>query len=109
MTQSIKPLPQSFFGNIQNLSFQEIAYQVAECFFGEDVEADALRKIVYDTLSFDVPLVKVTDDLYSLELFHGPTLAFKENTPVNISVYASIQTFISISLGCVLRSGMAGS
>jgi threonine synthase len=78
MPQSIKPLPQSFFANIQNLSFQEIAYQVADCFFGEDVEADALRKIVYDTLSFDVPLVKVTDNIYSLELFHGPTLAFKD-------------------------------
>ena len=86
MPQSIKPLPQSFFGNIQNLSFQEIAYQVADCFFGEDVEADALRKIVYDTLSFDVPLVKVSSPkeggqegaIYSLELFHGPTLAFKD-------------------------------
>lgn len=78
MPQRIKPLPQSFFDNIQNLSFQEIAYQVADCFFGEDVEADALRKIVYDTLAFDVPLVKVTDTIYSLELFHGPTLAFKD-------------------------------
>ena len=86
MPQRIKPLPQSFFANIQNLSFQEIAYQVADCFFGEDVEADALRKIVYDTLSFDVPLVKVSAPneggqegaIYSLELFHGPTLAFKD-------------------------------
>ena len=78
MPQSIKPLPQSFFGKIQDLSFQEIAYQVADCFFGEDVEAEALRKIVYDTLSFDVPLVKVTDNIFSLELFHGPTLAFKD-------------------------------
>lgn len=78
MPQRIKPLPQSFFDNIKNLSFQEIACQVAECFFGEDVEADALRKIVYDTLSFDVPAVKVTDNIFSLELFHGPTLAFKD-------------------------------
>ena len=86
MPQSIKPLPESFFDNIQDLSFQEIAYQVADCFFGEDVEADALRKIVYDTLSFDVPLVKVSShkggdqkaEIDSLELFHGPTLAFKD-------------------------------
>ena len=78
MPQRIKPLPQSFFDNSQNLSFQEIAYQVADCFFGEDVEADALRKIVYDTLAFDVPLVKVPGNIYSLELFHGPTLAFKD-------------------------------
>lgn len=78
MPQRIKPLPASFFDTIQDLSFQEIAYQVADCFFGEDVEAEALRRIVYDTLSFDVPLVKVTDNIYSLELFHGPTLAFKD-------------------------------
>ena len=78
MPQRIKPLSDSFFDTIQDLSFQEIAYQVADCFFGEDVEAEALRRIVYDTLSFDVPLVKVTDNIYSLELFHGPTLAFKD-------------------------------
>lgn len=78
MPQSITPLPRSFFGSIQDLSFQEIAYQVADCFFGEDVEAEALRKIVYDTLSFDVPAVRVTDNIFSLELFHGPTLAFKD-------------------------------
>ena len=78
MPQRINPLPESFFDTIQDLSFQEIALQVATCFFGEDVEPDALRRIVYDTLSFDVPLVKVTANIYSLELFHGPTLAFKD-------------------------------
>lgn len=78
MPDVIKQLPASFFENIQDLSFQEIAYTVADAFFGEDVEADALKKIVYDTLSFDAPLVKVTDNIYSLELFHGPTLAFKD-------------------------------
>lgn len=56
----------------------EIAYTVADAFFGEDVEADALKKIVYDTLSFDCPVVKVKDNIYTLELFHGPTLAFKD-------------------------------
>ena len=78
MPDIIKALPASFFENIENLSFQEIAYTVADAFFGEDVEADALKKIVYDTLSFDAPLVKVTENIYSLELFHGPTLAFKD-------------------------------
>lgn len=78
MPERIKPLPQSFFDNIDKLSFQEIAYTVADAFFGEDVEAESLRKIVYDTLAFDVPAVKVTDNIYSLELFHGPTLAFKD-------------------------------
>ena len=46
--------------------------------FGEDVPAETLKQIVYDTLSFDVPLVKVSENIYSLELFHGPTLAFKD-------------------------------
>ena len=78
MPMTIKPLPQDFYDTIDSLSFQEIAYRVADAFFGEDVPADTLKQIVYDTLSFDVPLVKVADNIYSLELFHGPTLAFKD-------------------------------
>jgi len=78
MPDSIKILPQSFFDTIETLSFQKIAYTVADAFFGEDVEADALTKIVYETLNFDVPLVHVNDNIYSLELYHGPTLAFKD-------------------------------
>lgn len=74
----IKPLPTSFFEEIDSLSFQEIAYRVADAFFGEDVPADTLKQIVNDTLNFDVPLVKVSEQIYSLELFHGPTLAFKD-------------------------------
>ena len=78
MPFTIKPLPQEFYDSIDTLGFQEIAYRVADAFFGEDVPADTLKQIVYDTLSFDVPLVKVTENIYSLELFHGPTLAFKD-------------------------------
>ena len=78
MPERIKPLPKEFFDNIENLSFQEIAYKVADAFFGEDVPAEDLKRIVYDTLAFDCPCVKVTDTIYSLELFHGPTLAFKD-------------------------------
>ena len=78
MPQTIKTLPKAFFDEIHNLSFQDIAYNVASAFFGEDVDLDALQDIVYDTLSFDCPVVKVTDNIYSLELFHGPTLAFKD-------------------------------
>ena len=51
---------------------------MADAFFGEDVPADVLKQIVYDTLSFDVPAVQVKENIYSLELFHGPTLAFKD-------------------------------
>ena len=78
MPECIKQLPKEFFDNIEKYSFQEIAYTVADAFFGEDVEAEALKKIVYDTLAFDCPVVKVEDNIYSLELFHGPTLAFKD-------------------------------
>jgi threonine synthase len=78
MPERIQHLSASFFDEIQNLSFQEMSYRVAGAFFGEDVEADILRQIVYDTLSFETPLVKVRDNMYSLELFHGPTSAFKD-------------------------------
>ncbi len=78
MPERIVALPQEFYDNIQDMSFQEIAFQVAQAFFGEDIPADDLKQIVYDTLSFDVPAVRVEDRIYSLELFHGPTLAFKD-------------------------------
>lgn len=78
MPMTIKPLPQEFYDEIENLSFREIAYRVADVFFGEDVPAETLKEIVYDTLNFDVPLVPVKENIYSLELFHGPTLAFKD-------------------------------
>ena len=78
MPRTIKPLPASFYVEMPNLTFQEIASRVADAFFGEDVPAETLKQIVYDTLSFDVPLVPVTSNIYSLELFHGPTLAFKD-------------------------------
>ena len=78
MPERIKTLSDSFFDNIENLSFQEIAFTVADAFFGEDVPADDLRRIVNDTLAFDCPVVPVTDNIFALELFHGPTLAFKD-------------------------------
>ena len=78
MPERINKLPKEFFDNIEKMSFQEIAYTVASAFFGEDVDADALHDIVYDTLSFDCPVVKVKENIYTLELFHGPTLAFKD-------------------------------
>ena len=78
MPEKIKQLPQAFFDTIETKTFQEIAYTVADAFFGEDVDAESLKQIVYDTLSFDCPVVKVKDNIYTLELFHGPTLAFKD-------------------------------
>ena len=78
MPEKIHQLPKEFFDHIQEMSFRDIAYNVASAFFGEDVDLDALQELVYDTLPFDCPVVKVTDSIYSLELFHGPTLAFKD-------------------------------
>ena len=78
MPERIEKLPKAFFDEMKNMSFQDIAYNVASNFFGEDVDADALQDIVFDTLSFDCPIVKVEDNIYALELFHGPTLAFKD-------------------------------
>ena len=78
MPHNIRILPASFYEQIDQLSFQEIASQVADAFFGEDVPAETLKQIVYDTLSFDVPVVRVKENIYSLDLFHGATLAFKD-------------------------------
>jgi threonine synthase len=78
MPERINKLPKAFFDDMPTIKFRDIAYNVADAFFGEDVDSDALQEIVYDTLSFDCPVVKVTDNIYSLELFHGPTLAFKD-------------------------------
>ncbi|MCQ2179928.1 MAG: threonine synthase [Bacteroidales bacterium] len=78
MPERIPALPRSFFDNIQDMTFQEVAFEVANAFFGEDIPADDLRRIVNDTLSFDCPVKQVEKDIWTLELFHGPTLAFKD-------------------------------
>ena len=78
MPKEIYKLPKAFFDNIQTMRFQDIAYNVASNFFGDDVDQDALQDLVYDTLQFDCPVVKVEENIYALELFHGPTLAFKD-------------------------------
>ena len=78
MPEYIESLDESVIANLKNQSFHEIACIVARAFFGEDIEPDVLDEIVKDTLSFDTPVVHVDDNIYSLELFHGPTLAFKD-------------------------------
>ena len=78
MPERIKALPKEFFDNIDRMSFHEIACRVAEAFFGDDIPKEDLDRIVCDTLSFDCPVKEVDPDIYSLELFHGPTLAFKD-------------------------------
>ena len=78
MPERIPVLPEEFYENIQTLTFQEIARAVAGALFGEDVPVAELQRIVDETLSFDCPVVPVTRSIGALELFHGPTLAFKD-------------------------------
>ena len=78
MPQYLYKLPADFFNVIDKLPFNEIAKTVSAAFFSEDVDKQALDAIVDDTLQFDCPVVHVADNIYSLELFHGPTLAFKD-------------------------------
>jgi threonine synthase len=68
----------AFIESILSLTLEEMAYQVMQPYVGDTIPETVLRKIVTETLSFDIPLVRVTEDIYSLELFHGPTLAFKD-------------------------------
>jgi threonine synthase len=78
MPERIEGFQPDYFNQIHTKSFQEISFEVARKFFGEDIPEQTLKDIVYDTLSFDCPVVKVNENIYSLELFHGPTLAFKD-------------------------------
>ncbi|MDR1102641.1 MAG: threonine synthase [Tannerella sp.] len=78
MPERIPALDDAFIRSLKDKPFHDIADGVAQAFFGEDMEPDALTAIVRETLSFDTPVVQVSDSIYSLELFHGPTLAFKD-------------------------------
>ncbi|MCW1734656.1 threonine synthase [Anaerorudis cellulosivorans] len=78
MPEKINRLPADFFNKIGNLSLTDIAKIVAEKFFGEDIDKEKLNAIVIESLNFDIPLKKVEEGIYVLELFHGPTFAFKD-------------------------------
>lgn len=78
MPERIPVIPKAFFNNISGMSIRDIAFVVADLMLGDDIDSADIREIVNDTFSFDIPLVKVESDIYSLELFHGPTLAFKD-------------------------------
>ena len=76
--ESITPLPNSFFDEIENLSNEEIAFQAIKQFVGDEIPETVSKQIISETINFDFPCVKVEDEVYSLELFHGPTMAFKD-------------------------------
>ena len=76
--ENISSLPKSFFDNIEQFDNNEIAYQLIKQFVGDEIPEKSLRSIISDTLNFDFPLVNIENDIYTLELFHGPTMAFKD-------------------------------
>ena len=76
--ERITPLSDDFIQNITKYSNHEIAYQVIEQFIGDEIPSEQLRNIITETISFDFPLVNIDDNIASLELFHGPTMAFKD-------------------------------
>lgn len=78
MPESIPALPKAFFNNIGEMSLKEIAFVVADTLLDGDVAASTLKTVAYESFSADAPLVKVGDNTYILELFHGPTLTFKD-------------------------------
>lgn len=76
--ERITPLASSFFENIESLSGTEIAFAAIRQFVGDEIPEPELKRILDETLSFGFPIVKVDENSYSLELFHGPTMAFKD-------------------------------
>jgi threonine synthase len=76
--EEITPLSLSFFDTIENLSNEEIAFEVIQQFVGNEIPEIELKQIVAETLCFDFPCVSVEENVYSLELYHGPTMAFKD-------------------------------
>lgn len=76
--ESITPLPKSFWGNFDNLSYSEIAYEAIKQFVLPEIPEAILKTIVEETLSFEFPVVQLNDTISTLELFHGPTMAFKD-------------------------------
>ena len=75
---SIIPLSKDFILNISNYSNEEIAFQCIKQFVGNEIPADILKDIIAETINFDFPVVPITDNIGTLELFHGPTMAFKD-------------------------------
>lgn len=78
MPETIPELPSSFFDEISDYSLPEIGFKVIKPYVGNEISDEDLKRIIDETLSFDIPLVKIKEGAYSLELFHGPTLAFKD-------------------------------
>ena len=76
--ETIPQLPRSFFDSIEKLSIHEMAYRVIKPYVGNKISKEILMEIVTETLDFDFPIIDINENIAALELFHGPTLAFKD-------------------------------
>ncbi|GGG50174.1 threonine synthase [Epilithonimonas arachidiradicis] len=78
MPEYIPQLDSGFFESLPNLTLQEIGFRVAKEFLGESISDENLKEIIDEVLNFEIPVMKISENIYSLELFHGPTMAFKD-------------------------------
>ncbi|MDE6367876.1 MAG: threonine synthase, partial [Muribaculaceae bacterium] len=78
MPEALPMVPGAFIHNTSDMTLQEIAYAMTDVFMGSDISSATIKKVVDDALSFDTPIVRLSDGLYVLELFHGPTNVFKD-------------------------------
>lgn len=78
MPAQLSQIPKAFFRNFTEMTFGEIAYIVASQMFGADIDPATIKNIVDESFTWQIPLVSVDNGLYSAELFHGPTLTFKD-------------------------------
>lgn len=78
MPEYLPVMPEKFFRDLPDMTFQTLSFEIAKALLGDDVPANVLRDIVDDAINFETPLVDITEKIKTLELFHGPTLAFKD-------------------------------
>lgn len=122
MPDFIPLIPRALFNHIPEMSLHEIAFVVGNTLFGTDIPAETINSIIRETLTFDIPLVKVDDNIFALELFHGPTGSFKDVgarfmarlvkhlTETETSTGPTINVFVATSgdTGCAVSHGFAG-
>ena len=110
MPESIPVLPKSFWDNIPGKTMGEIGFEMLKPYFCPDIPEDTFRKMVNDAFNFPVPVVNITDQISTAELFHGPTLAFKD---VGARFLARVMSYFASNQGdinvLVATSGDTGS
>ena len=110
MPESIPVLPKTFWDNIPGKTMGEIGFELLKPYFCPDIPEDTFRKMVDDAFNFPVPVVKITDQISTAELFHGPTLAFKD---VGARFLARVMSYFASNQGdinvLVATSGDTGS